>query len=232
VPFSTAEGSALFDAEYDDGLTRGSNRLAANSPNNAFGGWCVTQQKVVGSACQSSWTSLRGGEFVSWSGANCEGTGYPTAFDLFLVWKKEQFAGGSASSPSTRYTFGNTDASATLRVDFTALIQDGDNELRFAVQDGNTWYLSEAAYTRPVVGDGYLEVTGFNGSSAVGRRWAVITPSTYDFAIPATASLSFSAHSFTDVRAVAVLYHGRRGGYHYNVALKRFMVLGSKPTPG
>ncbi len=227
VPFSTAEGSALFDREYSDDSTVGGNRIAATSPQNLHGGWCVTQQEVVGSACQSSWTSLRGGEFVSWSGANCDGTGYPSALDFFLVWKKSQFTGDSASS---RFTFGSTDASATLRVDFTALIQDGDNEFRFAVLDGGTWYLSEASYTEKVVGAGYLEVTGFNGSSSPGLRWAVVSPSTHDFAIPAASALNFAAHSFNDVQAVAVVYHGRRWGYHYNVAVKRFLVLGQRST--
>lgn len=223
VPFSTADGSALFDREYDDGATLGTNRIAASSPNNVYGGWCVTQQQVVGSACQSSWTGLRGGELVSWSGANCSGTGHPTALDMFLVWRREQFANAATTG---RFAFGATDATSTLRVDFTQVIQDGDNEFRFAVLDGGTWYLSEASYTQQVVGAGFLEVTGFNGSSVPGRRWAVVTPTAYNFAIPAAASLSFAAHSFSDVRAVAVVYHGRRWGYHYNVAIKRFLVLG------
>lgn len=225
VPFSMADGSALFDREYSDGSTQGLNRIPADSAQNLYGGWCVTQQQVVGSACQSSWTTLRGGELVSWSGANCDGTGYPSALDLFLVWRKEQFTNTSSTS---RFAFGSTHATSTLRVDFTQLIGDGDNEFRFAVLDGGTWYLSEAAYTQQVVGTGYLEVTGFNGSSSPGRRWAVISPSTYDFAIPPAASLSFSAHTFSDVRAVAVVYHGRRWGYHYSVAVKRFLVLGHR----
>ncbi|HMX11218.1 MAG TPA: hypothetical protein PKE61_09960, partial [Burkholderiaceae bacterium] len=99
---------------------------------------------------------------------------------------------------------------------------------RFAVLDGGTWYLSEASYTQPVVGAGYLEVTGFNGSNTVGRRWAPISPTTYDFAIPSGSLLSYGAHSFTDIRAVAVVYHGRRWGYHYGVGIKRLLVLGSR----
>lgn len=224
VPFSVDDGSALFDREYADGATLGGHRIAADSPQNVYGGWCVTQQQVVGRACPSSWTTLRGGELASWSGANCDGTGYPTALDLFLVWRKPQFAG---NTPTRRFAFGSSSATSTLRVDFTQVIGDGDNEFRFAVLDGSTWYLSEAAYTRPVVGDGFLEVTGFDGSSQPGKRWAAIaSPSAYELAMPPAASLAFAAHSFSDVRAVAVVYHGRRWGYHYSVAVKRFLVLG------
>ena len=225
VPFSTADGSHLFGPEYTDSSTVGGRTLTATSAQNLYGGWCVTQQVTTGEVCPSNWTSLRGSQFASWAGANCSGTGYPTALDLFLVWKKEQFTGNSATS---RYAFGPSNATATMRVDFTEVIGDGDNEFRFAVLDGGTWYLSEASYTQPVVGAGYLEVTGFNGSNTVGRRWAPISPTTYDFAIPSGSLLSYGAHSFTDIRAVAVVYHGRRWGYHYGVGIKRLLVLGSR----
>ncbi|NDY93929.1 hypothetical protein [Ideonella livida] len=228
VPFSVADGDALFGPEYADGSTQGGQHIASTSPLNLYGGWCVTQEQHNGSACESSYTSLRGGEFASWSGANCGGTGYPSTLDLFLVWRRDQFDGASASGP---FRFGASDNQAALRVDFSNVIDDGDNEFRFAVLDGGQWWLSEAAHRPQVVGDGYFELIGFNGSGVAGKRWAPITPTALNFAIPAAASLSFGAHSFSNVQAVAVLYHGRRWGYHYNVSLKQFMALGVRPTP-
>jgi len=226
VPFSETDGNALFGPEYVDTSTRGGQTLSSTSPLNLYGGWCVTQEKVSGTACESSYTGLRGGEFASWSGANCGGTGYPTSLDLFLVWRRDQFDGASASGP---FRFGGSDASAGLRVDFTNVITDGDNEFRFAVRDGSRWYLSEAVHRTQAVGDGHFELVGFNGSSTVGKRWAPIAPTALGFAIPEPATLGFAAHTFGDVQAVGVLYHGRRWGYHYSVGIQKFMALGLRP---
>ena len=119
-------------------------------------------------------------------------------------------------------------ATALLRVDVTALIADGDNELRFVVLDGGTYYLSEAAYTSQHLGDGYFEVANFNGASAPGQRWAVFRPTADAYAIPSAASLTFNATTFSDVRAVGLAYHGRRWGYHYTFSFSRFLALGRR----
>ncbi|MEY4754742.1 MAG: hypothetical protein RJA44_2417, partial [Pseudomonadota bacterium] len=226
LPFSVADGSALFGTEYSDTSTQGSGSIAAASPLNLYGGWCVTQQQLTaeGAACESSFTGLRDGQFMSWSGANCAGSGYPSTLDLFLAWRRDQFSGSGAS-------FGNTSATATLRVEFSAVIGDGDNEFRFAVQDGSRWYMSEAVHRTQVVGDGYFELGDFQDNSTPGRRWAAITPTAYDLAIPDVSGLNFAAHHFSDVQAVALLYHGRRWGYHYTAAIKKFLVLGQRSTP-
>ena len=226
VPFSVADGDALFGPEYADGSTVGDQSIASTSPLNLYGGWCVTQEVVSGSACESSYTSLRGGEFASWSGANCAGVGYPTTLDLFLVWRRDQFNGAAGGG---NFRFGNTDATSALRVDFTSVIADGDNAWRFAVLDGSQWYLSEAVHRTQVVGDGYFELIGFNGRGDTGKRWAPIAPTALDFAIPDTRTLSFGAHSFGNVQAVALLYQGRRWGYHYSVSVRKFMALGLRP---
>ena len=112
-----------------------------------------------------------------------------------------------------------------MRADFSALIGDGDNELRFAVLDAGVWWLSEAAWTRPVVADGFFEITAFDASAEPGRRWARFVPAV-EPALPDVAALAFGAHAFTDVQAVALVYRGRRWGYHYGVAFPRFMALG------
>lgn len=223
VPFSIDEGSALFGPEYADGTTAGNNTIPASSQCNMYGGWCISQLGTDQTMVASTFTSLRSHEFQSWSGVNSDGIVIPSAVDIFLAWKKDQFSGGTAPT----YSFGSSAASSTMRVDFTNVIADGVNEMRFAVLDGSTWYLSEKAYTENYVGDGYFEITGFSGSSSEGRRWAVIDPQPQSFAIPAASALTFSAHSFSDIRAVGLLYHGRREGYHYMFSFGRFAVLGS-----
>lgn len=230
MPFSIADGSVLFGPEYPDSTEPGTYTISPSSQCNMYGGWCVTQLPGSGvPSCETSYTTLRDSRFMSWSGANYNGTGAPTTLDIFLVWKKDQFTSNTESSV---FSFGSSAESSTIRVDFTDLITDGENELRFAVlnhESGtDTWYMSEISYNENYVGDGYLEHTGFNGSSGEGNRWSVINPSEYSFAIPDPSSLAFAAKSFSDIRALGLMYHGRRDGYHYNFGFQRFIVLGNR----
>ena len=94
--------------------------------------------------------------------------------------------------------------------------------------DGDTWYLSEAAYTSPHLGDGYFEVANFTGSNTPGHRWAVFRPAADAYAIPSDASLTFNAATFSDVRAVGIAYRGRRWGYNYSFNFSRFLALGRR----
>ena len=226
IPFSIADGSALFRNEGLE-VPGTPNVLPPTSPLTMYGGWSVsagTYDNGTTSATHdiSTFTGLRDHQWCSWSGDTTPG---PTNFDALLLWRDIQFnaMGGSGS-----YTFGSDASTALLRVDLTALIEYGRNELRFVVLDHGTYYLSEAAYTSPYLGDGYFQLAAFNGSAEPGRRWAAFSPTVDNFAIPAAATLTFAAHTFTNVQAVGLAYHGHRDGWHYSFNFSRFLALGRR----
>ena len=201
IPFSLADGSALFRNEGLE-VPGTPNILPATSPLTIYGGWSVSAGTYDNGSTSpthdvSTFTGLRDHQWCSWSG---DATPGPTDFDALLLWRDIQFnaMGGSGS-----YSFGNDAATALLRVDLTALIEYGDNELRFVVLDGGTYYLSEAAHTSPYLGDGYFQLSAFNGSSEPGRRWATFTPTADNFAIPAAATLTFAPHTSPTCRPSA-----------------------------
>jgi hypothetical protein len=226
VPFSLADSSALFREEGLE-VAGTPNVLPATSPLTMYGGWSLTAMPYPSGATPkaraiSNFTGLRDHQWCNWSG---DANGGPTDFDTLLLWRADQFnaMGGSGS-----YSFGDDSATALLRVDLTALNEYGDNELRFVVLDGGTYYLSEAAHTSPYLGDGYFQLAGFNASSTEGHRWAVFAPAADSFAIPASATLTFTAHTFTNVQAVGLAYHGHRDGWHYSFNFSRFLALGRR----
>ncbi len=226
IPFSLADGSALFREEGLE-VSGTPNIIPATSPLTMYGGWSVsagTYDNGTTSATHDvgTFTGLRDHQWCSWSG---DATPGPTDFDVLLLWRADQFnpLGGSGS-----YSFGGDAATALLRVDLTALIEYGDNELRFVIRDAGTYYISEAAHTSPYLGDGYFQLAGFNGSAEAGRRWAVFTPTADSFAIPPAATLTFAAHTFTNVQAVGLAYHGYRDGWHYSFNFSRFLALGRR----
>ncbi len=221
IPFSVADGQALFDREGLE-VPGTPHTLAPTSPLNMYGGWSLTAATPPMPSSLSTFTGLRDHQWSSWSG---DSSGGASSFDALLVWRADQFG---ATSGAGAYSFGADATTALLRVDITALIADGDNELRFVVLDGDTWYLSEAAYTSPHLGDGYFEVANFTGSNTPGHRWAVFRPTADAYAIPSVASLTFNATTFSDVRAVGIAYRGRRWGYNYSFNFSRFLALGRR----
>ncbi len=226
IPFSLADGSALF---REEGLeVAGTPKvLPATSPLTMYGGWSISAGTYDNGSTSAThdvgtFTGLRDHQWCSWSGDSTPG---PTDFDALLLWRDIQF---NSLDGSGSYSFGTDAATALLRVDLTALIEYGDNELRFVIRDGGTYYISEAAYTSPYLGDGYFQLANFNASSEPGRRWAVFTPTADAFAIPAAATLTFAPHTFTNVQAVGLAYHGRRDGWHYSFNFSRFLALGRR----
>jgi hypothetical protein len=203
--------------------------LDPTSPLTMFGAFSVTSIDSAhgltrtGPAAPQSWTGLRQGQFVSYSG---DPNG-PSLVEDLLVWKASQFAplGGTGS-----YHLG---ATANLHVDLTSLQNNGsgsDNELRFVVVNheagGDRWYLSEAASTTDRVPLDGFGVSGFAGSATPGKRWAIMTPpSGTDFAFP-THGLVFGAATFDDVQAVGLFYRG--AGYGGTFSLGRFYAIGER----
>ena len=218
IPFSLDDGQALFDREGLE-VPGVPNVIPPTSPLNMYGGWSLTPERPGGNGI-STFTGLRDHQWSSWSG---DASGGASRFDVLLLWRTDQF---NALGGNGNYSFGPTSDTCLMRIDMTALIADGTNELRFVVLDGNTYYVSEAAYTAQQIGDGYFQIADFNGSDLPGHRWATFQPTPDNYAIP--AQLDFAAAQFANVRAVGVAYHGRRPGWHYPFAFERFMALGER----
>ncbi len=226
LPFSIADGSALFNRESLE-VPGTPKVIPATSPLNMYGGWSISAGTYADGTTStlhdvSSFTGLRNYQWCNWSGDVSPG---PSDFDALLLWRADQF---NAMGGSGTYSFGNDATSALLRVDMTLLADNDHNELRFVVRDGGTFYISEHAYTSRNLGDGYFQLADFNGSSAAGHRWAVFTPTADNYAIPPAATLTFAAHTFTDVQAVGFAYHGHRDGWHFSFHFSRFIALGQR----
>lgn len=226
IPFSIEDGHALFNNESLE-IPGTPLTIPSTSALNMYGGWSLTAEPypdgvTPGPRDLTNFTGLRDHQWCDWSG---DGAGYPSFFDAVLLWRADQF---NALGGTGNYSFGDTASTALLRLDITALTPDAETEIRFVVLDGSTYYLSEAAYTSSFLGDGYFQLSGFNDSTEADKRWAVFTPTPTDYAIPEVGDLVFGAHSFTDVRAVGIAYHGRRWGWHYSFCFSRFVALGQR----
>ena len=221
VPFSP--DAPLFATEF-----LGSGVLPATGPLAVLGGWCARALEGstrVGPAELSSWTGLRERQFMSWIG-DLAG---PSSFDAVLLWPRAQF---EALGGTGRHAFGADASTATLQADLTGLVGDGKNELHFVVVDreGGTdvWYLSEAAWRAPFLGDGVFRIEDFSGSSLPGRRFARIEPPTGTEVSLPTTGLVFGPVSFDDVQAVGLFYRGTRWRWHHGFAFRRFFALGER----
>jgi len=124
---------------------------------------------------------------------------------MAMVFKKEDFTNFSTGTVGF-------DASSTLALHMTNWSQTppavGGNpvEIRFLVQEGSTYYVSEEVRTSQGAGD--LTLTDFNDNSTVGKRWAPVTMTGTSFGIPNT--LSFQAVDFQDVQQIGFVAEGSR----------------------
>lgn len=206
VPF----GIGATDYWYEKEFNNKSGLITPTSQLNMYGG--VSLSGVTA----NMWGGLRVGEYASWHGTN-DGT-KPSNYDGLFVWVKSQFTG----APTSAVSFGTVDKENTLLADITAF--NGDNRMvRFVIQNGTTWYMSEASYTAE--GRGRFQLIGFNNSSTVGKRWTTFTPKADSFAMPMSPS-NFSAVNFNDVRAVGLYVHSERFGYNYSFNFNRFLAMG------
>lgn len=105
-----------------------------------------------------------------------------------VMWIKEDFLGG-AHAQRVFFTSGSLMSVSLLRWENLAAG-------RWVVQDGDTLYISQATFTT---------TTGTKTIDPPTTTWAVYTPSTaYNLNFD-QANAVFTAHTFTDVRAVGVL---------------------------
>lgn len=113
-----------------------------------------------------------------------------------FVWRKDQF--NHFAGETVR--FGGNAETATLLFETNGLPSNG-TEIRFAILNGSTWYVSEAVFTGATNGQLYLDA--FNNNTATGKRWAVFTPTANAFDLPDPLP-AFGAVDFDDVQAMGV----------------------------
>ena len=117
----------------------------------------------------------------------------------FWLWKKEDFLNGG---DAFRVSFQKGDRMGL----YAPRYWEGGGVMRFLVQDGDTFYLSEETFQG---GEGAAHLL-----DPIESRWAVYRPAApHDLAFDADAA-EFDAHEFTDIRAA---------GYYIRVArVKQF----------
>ena len=123
--------------------------------------------------------------------------------NMCYLWKRSDFVGITQTNSAA------FDSSSVLSVNLTSFGQQpgyNTEQIRFLVQNGSTYYVSEAVKTS---GTGTLSLSNFNNNSTAGYRWAPITLSGTSFDIP--ASLTFAAQAFTDVQSVGWIGRGSAG---------------------
>jgi len=119
-----------------------------------------------------------------------------------VIWKKANFLGRTASS----VVYFDSQSSLIVAPNPAASI-------RFVVQDGNSYYVSQASYT--------ADTTVTLSNPNVSTMWAVYTPSlNIDFN---AATASFSPHSFTNIQAVGYYFEAEAQGFaEYPFAVQQF----------
>jgi formylglycine-generating enzyme required for sulfatase activity/outer membrane protein assembly factor BamB len=117
-----------------------------------------------------------------------------------IFWKKEDFMNGGARYP---VTFDDTSRLASV---IGRGYWWGFDDIRFVVQDGETWYIADnSSYGYP---ERFAMQAGFSSLLYMIRptrtTWAVFTPPAEDAPVPVFVPVParFTAHTFKDIRAV------------------------------
>jgi hypothetical protein len=247
------DGAApCFSHHYQDATLT----LATSSPFNFSGGWSLGFLEDEFNAANTTaddgapvvwdwahnsgvlWFGWRNRSLSGWVGASLDlpadathsqarRYGVPTDFDALVVWRKDQM---DLPSASATVGFGAGAAQSSMVLELNGISSDSAL-VRFVVRhhdgDGTTrYYLSEAAWDKTYAGR--FALTDFDDRSDAGKRWAVFTPSATSFAMPNASALTFQAKKFTDVDGVGIAVSSHRGGWHYDMGLSRFVVIGTK----
>jgi hypothetical protein len=183
------------------------------------------------------WFGLRNRSLEGWLGSSLDlkadashpqvrRFGIPSRFDALLLWRRDQMEAPAGQMVS----FGRGEERSTLAVESEGIGADGA-KWRFVLRqrgaDGKPrYYLSEATWAETKAGR--FSLSDFNNNPTQGKRWALFEPSAASFALPSDKSLSFLPVDFTDVDGVGLAIQSYRSGWHYNLGISRFLVLGKK----
>lgn len=208
VPFS--ESTKLFKKE-----SLGPIVLEDDSVFQMYGGISLARGPNA-TFNSNSLVGLLDGGFHAWVGDSIT----KTTMDYFLFWKKSQF---ESAARGRTLSFGALGKESTLHLDLVSLAED-ENKIRFVIKDGSTWYASEALFDRNFLGDGIFELSQFQNSNQIGKRWTIINPTAASFELPEGAT--YVAHEFTDVQAVGIMGRSSRNQWNFRFKFNRFFVLG------
>ena len=149
-----------------------------------------------------------------------------------MVFEKQDFLNGTSTETVA------FDSSSSLS--FSGLVGGARPNLRWAVLDGSTWYVSDATFT----GTGSFLFWGAAVSSTLtdpnSQLWASYIPIESDSAGPylynAAPSSGYAAHTFSNIQAVGIYYDSYgvpiTDGTFTNVGLQQFTVSGvTVPEP-
>lgn len=180
-PLQSSQGAVFYGGinEVDTGttLSSGTVRLHNNNPS----AW-PNKAMVFSQAIDTS------------GGANA------CYYNAIYVWKKEDFSGLSPGQDVVQF-----DSTSTLNMGVQDWFGYGSQpiDIRFVVENGGQYYLSEAKVTSANTA---LGLTDFNNNSLAGKRWAAFTPTATSFGLP--TSPVYTAVNFNDVQQVGIIGQG------------------------
>ncbi|MDX2111522.1 MAG: hypothetical protein SFY80_14925 [Verrucomicrobiota bacterium] len=153
------------------------------------------------------------------------GVGKASRADMLLLWRKDNFAN---NMERITVGFDNDIARSSLTLNLLSISgNDTTREVRFVVRNGTTYYASEFSMSAA----GTHTLTGFNNSTATGKRWAIITPTADSFALPQPLG-NLYAVQFDDVQEVGIAVLQRRTEYGMGFQFDGFTAKGiAQPTP-
>lgn len=135
------------------------------------------------------------------------GTGDFT-IDAVILWDQTQFGNGG----STQTVGFNAGSSITLTVGDVGIQSLDDADVRFVVNDGGTYYITEA------LTDAATPMT-FSLSDPNAADWATFSPSATDFTIAGNIDSGFATRTFADIQSVGYAFsHSAPSGQRYSAS--------------
>ena len=207
IDFSTASGDHIFTTTESQSEFYGGLKIDY-TPNPTPGYNLEMRTNDTGFAANRYWMSAFAGE------------GEPSAVICLLLWKKEQFLNNMDLVP---VGFDDDSVNSRLAINVNSASAPA---LRFIIKNDGVYYISEFLATA----QGLIELTAFNNTTEVGKRWGVYNPSASDFDMPNPLP-TFDAVDFTNVEAIGFLYEGVRSGWGNGFEFDSFTVDAVNATP-
>lgn len=207
IDFSTTVGDHIYTTTESQSEFYGGLKLDY-APNPTIGYNLEMRTNDTGFASNRFWVSTFAGE------------NEPSEVVCLFMWKKEQFLNNMDLVP---VGFDDDVANSRMAINVNSA---GAPTLRFVVKNDGVYYISEYLATS----QGMLELTAFNNTTEVGKRWGVFNPTASDFDMPNPLP-AFQAVDFTDVTEVGFLYQGTRESWGNGFEFDSFTVDAINATP-
>ncbi len=211
IPFGVADGDNLFAASsYNQMEIYGGVKYTFSTVGTNINH--EMRNNDTGFSPNTFWCQVAGGD------------GHYTSIDMLYLWRKDQFLN---NMPLFQVGFDNDANNSSLSINVTGKRENLD--MRFVIKQGGVYYMSE--FSANLVG--LIELTEFNNSNTVGKRWGIITPTALDFSIPTTLP-TFQAVDFNNIEAVGFICHSPRSTYSNFLTFDAFSANGitiNNPLP-